>query len=513
LPVKEKEEAMATQLLTERYAEAISGVLESYDRLVLSGHLQPLSYAQGMTSYLYREGIRIFDYTAFAEPLRNLIRSNAERLAQENGINIEFISKGQAMRKEDHIQARIETRGGQAGLVHILSAMESCNAYEPWHDKASGKTYVRSTSGKCLHYYFYFIDEALGLCYLRVPTWSPFRLQFYCNGHNVLADRLHQAGIAAHLLDNAFVQIADFEQANRLAADWQSEQLHAKLDEYAQAYCPVVTQLNLRYSWSLMQVEYATDIVFKEQAVLQSFYTLLVERLVQAVKPADIATFLGRKLHGNYQDEMGNRFNQRWLGTRLKHQMGPVTLKLYDKFNLVLRIEVTVNDVSFFDQRREVKHRDGTTSIEWTTMKKSIYSLRPLQEVLRAVNQRYLKFISAIDTPQLGVKKLDQLTQTHVENQHRYKGFQLLSEEDSSLFRLLLSGDLVINGISNRRLRAALPGKSIAQISHLLKRLRVHGLLTKVKRSYKYYLSDLGRQVAALVLTLRSVVIIPALAR
>ncbi|MEQ6340844.1 MAG: hypothetical protein M3A44_04115 [Gammaproteobacteria bacterium] len=45
-------------------------------------------------------------------------------------------------------------------------------------------TFLRSTPGKCLHYYFYFIDEEVGLCYLRVPTWRPFRLQFYCNGHS-----------------------------------------------------------------------------------------------------------------------------------------------------------------------------------------------------------------------------------------------------------------------------------------------------------------------------------------
>ena len=162
---------MATQLLTERYQENIQGVIESYDRIVISGNLQPLCYAQGMTSYLYRQGIRIFDYTQFAEPLRNLLRSNAERLAKENGIEIEFISKGQAIRKEDQVQANLAQRGRRPGLVQILSAMESCSAYEPWHDKTRGKTYVRSTSGKCLHYYFYFIDEELGLCYLRVPTW------------------------------------------------------------------------------------------------------------------------------------------------------------------------------------------------------------------------------------------------------------------------------------------------------------------------------------------------------
>jgi len=151
--------------------------------------------------------------------------------------------------------------------------------------------------------------------------------------------------------------------------------LQKRLDHFAQLYCPVVSQLKLVYSWSLMQVEYATDLVFKAQQALQAFYPHLLETLIQAVKPADIATFLGRKLHGNYQDELGNSFQARIEGTHIRHRMGPVTLKMYDKFGIVLRIETTVADVSFFQQRRQVHHRDGTTSIQWTKMRKSIYSL------------------------------------------------------------------------------------------------------------------------------------------
>ena len=56
------------------------------------------------------------------------------------------------------------------------------NTYKPWHDKQTHRTFLRPDTGKCLHYYFYFIDAELGLIYLRVPTWCPFRLQFYCNG-------------------------------------------------------------------------------------------------------------------------------------------------------------------------------------------------------------------------------------------------------------------------------------------------------------------------------------------
>jgi hypothetical protein len=55
--------------------------------------------------------------------------------------------------------------------------METCDTYQPRHDKQTGKSFLRPDSGKCLHYYFYFIDEELGLIHLRVPTWCPFRLQ------------------------------------------------------------------------------------------------------------------------------------------------------------------------------------------------------------------------------------------------------------------------------------------------------------------------------------------------
>lgn len=71
----------------------------------------------------------------------------------------------------------------------LFLAVGPCTTYQPWHIVAK----IRPSAcldGKCLHYYFYFIDEELGLCYVRVPTWCSFRLQFYCNGHNWLARQL-----------------------------------------------------------------------------------------------------------------------------------------------------------------------------------------------------------------------------------------------------------------------------------------------------------------------------------
>lgn len=504
---------MTIKLLTEKYADDLHGVLNCYDRVIITGYVQQWCYAQAMTSYLYQQEIRIFDYTKFVEPLRESVRANAEAIAKENGVEIEFVRSSKHFRKEKRIKQILKERGDHPGLVHIFSAMESCPAYRPWHDKPTGKTYVKTTSGKCLHYYFYFIDEDLGLCYLRVPTWSPFRLQFYFNGHSWLANQLKQKGISFELQDNAFLQIDDFEIANQLADQLNIEQLHAKLDSFARQYCPVIHQLNLRHNWSILQAEYATDLVFKHQSTLQAFYPLLLETLIQAVKPVDIATFLGRKLHGNYQGEMGNRFNVRWLGSRIRHQMGPVVIKMYDKFNIVLRIETTVNQVSFFKQYRQINHRDGSTSMQWAPMKKTIYSLPPLQETLLAANQRYLKCISEINTPEVGVKKLHRLAETKEINHHRHKGFNLFSQEDASLFRTLLRGEFFISGFTNKHLRQLLPNMNSGQITRLLKRLRVHGLIKKIGRTYKYYLTEFGRQAVLMALKLREMVIIPELAR
>lgn len=161
--------------LLDRYADQIAGVLHCWDRVVVQGTLPGLCFADGMTSYLSAHNIRIFDYPRWAEPLRDQIRDNAERIAEQHGVQIEFM-RSATSRKEDRIKQVLAERGDHPGLVHILSAMEACASYKPWHDKNTHRTFLKPDTGKCLHYYFYFVDEELGLGYVRVPTWCPFRL-------------------------------------------------------------------------------------------------------------------------------------------------------------------------------------------------------------------------------------------------------------------------------------------------------------------------------------------------
>jgi hypothetical protein len=502
---------MGVELLTERYQDQIAGVLSCYDRIIIQGTVPGWCYASGMSEYCYKHQIRIFDYPDWAQALREKLRANIEQIAAENGIEIEFVRSKKSFRKEDRVKEILKERGEHPGVVCLLSAMEPCGSYKPWHDKRTGRTYLKPDDGKCLHYYVYFIDEDLGLCSLRVPTWCPFRLQFYCNGHSVLARQMSKRNIEYQVLDNAFGWIADFARAQKLAEEFRVEMLHRKLDGFADRYCPVVKQFGLNYHWSLDQVEFATDIVFQRQSDLQAIYERLTRTAIHTVKPDNVATFLGRKLNGNYQDEMGNRFNTRIEGTRIKHSMGPVSIKMYDKFRLILRIETTVLDVSFFKHYREVEHKDGTRTLAWAEMKKSIYSLAPLRELLLAANRRYLEFISTIEDDKAGTDKLNRISRPVEHNDRSYRGFNFFDPEDEQLLEALGSGEFNISGFQNKDLRRHVKDKNTGQVSRLMKRLRTHGLIKKVARTYKYYLTGLGKQVIALGLKLKNLYILPQL--
>ncbi|MCH7688022.1 MAG: helix-turn-helix transcriptional regulator [Planctomycetes bacterium] len=501
--------------LTERCAKQINGVLGCLDRVVIQGTLPTACYADGMTRFLNARHIRIFDYFDFTKPLKEGIRQNAERIAAEAGIEkIEFIRKRKAFRKEDRIQEILAERGDHPGLVHVFSAMESCTSYQPWHDKQTHRTFLKPDSGKCLHYYFYFIDEELGLCYLRVPTWCPYRLQFYFNGHNWLARQLDKCGIGYQMLDNAFIEVDDWDKAQQLAERFDVRTLHRILDRYAARFCPVKQTFAEAYHWSLMQVEYATDIVFGTADDLAPVYEEIIRTAIHAVKADQVATFLGKKLHGNYQGEMGTHFHTRIEGTRIKHHAaGKAAIKMYDKFGCILRIETTVNDVGFFRHYRRVEHRDGTSSMKQAPVKKTIYSLPVLIELCSAANRRYLDFLSELHDPSDGIKQMRKLARPIRDNGRSYRGFNLLAADDHKLFLAIARGEHNISGMTNRTLQKVLSQNSSAQISRQLKRLRTHGLIKKIGRTYKYYLTKLGRATVMALLKIRQTIVMPTLAQ
>jgi hypothetical protein len=119
---------------------------------------------------------------------------------------------------------------------------------------------------------------------------------------------------------------------------------------------------------------------------------------------------------------------------------------MYDKCGIVLRIETTTNDVSFFKHHRKVKHRNGPPTRALAPVKKSIYSLIDLREILLGCNRRYLAHLSALDDFAAGVRALERLTKPRKIEKKTIKGINFFERGASALLHALQNPRVNIAG-------------------------------------------------------------------
>jgi hypothetical protein len=306
--------------------------------------------------------------------------------------------------------------------------------------------------------------------------------------------------------------MADWQHAQALADAISPKDLHGILDRYAAQCCPVLDVIGPSYHWSLMQVEYSTDLVFRTHATLAPLYEQLSRQAMLCVKAEHVATFLGHKITPQLAQEVGSRFATRIEGTCIKHRFGKSAIKMYDKFAVVLRLETTSNDVSSFKHHRKVEHRKGPPTRALAPVKKSIYSLPDLREILVGSNRRYLAFLSALDDFSAGVRALDRLTQPRSVRGKPVKGVNFFDPTEQRLLRALQRPGFNIAGIRRAHLLPLFNALSPATISRQLARLRNLGLIKRIAGTYRYYLTRIGRRAIAACCRLTEHTIIPALA-
>jgi DNA-binding transcriptional ArsR family regulator len=191
--------------------------------------------------------------------------------------------------------------------------------------------------------------------------------------------------------------------------------------------------------------------------------------------------------------------------------MGAAGVKVYDKFSRVLRVETTVNDLSIFKHHRKVEHKDRHVTRELAPLKKTIYSLIDLREILLGCNQRYLAFLSSLDDPSAGERDLQRLSQPRLGADPSVKGLNFFDATEQTLLRTLQRGKFNIHGWRRSDLLTHLHITPSA-MSRQLRRLRMLGLIKKVSHTYRYYLTRVGRAAVAAACSLTRFNIVPAMA-
>jgi len=156
----------------------------------------------------------------------------------------------------------------------------------------------------------------------------------------------------------------------------------------------------------------------------------------------------------------------------------------------------------------QVEHRKGSPTRDLAPVKKSIYSLIDLREILLGCNRRYLAHLSALDDFSAGVRVLGRLTKPREVDGKTVRGINFFAPEDSALLQALRNPKVNIAGIRRAALLPDLGMFSPTGLSRQLRRLLDIGVIKRVTGTDRYYLTKAGR--AAAVRRLIEAVIVPA---
>lgn len=489
-----------------QYSKMIRGVLCCFDRIVFKGYL-PVVRPEVLERLLSQNGLRIKDFGRFVQKHSARILRHAQAMAERTGRPMIYL-KGRE-RKEDLVQKMVRDEGLREGLVCILRAVEPCSSFHVV--PGEGRPRLVSSRRKCLTFYFYFLDREMGLMHVRIQSWFPLTIQICINGHELLARKLDQYGIAYRKEDNAFTWIADLRRAQRFADRLVRIRWHLRLKRFALRVNPLLGDLlkGMDYYWVTDQAEYATDVMFENPASLKPLYEQWLKHATLYFSAEDVLTFLGRKLHPNFQGEvLTDSKKKRWPGARVKHRVKENWIKMYDKHGRVLRIETVINQPREFKVRRQGT-RKGRTVTDWFPLPKGVGHLFRYAQIARAANGRYLDALSAVEPPARAAKVMQRLAEPVRRAKRSFRGFNPALVEDVKLFAALLRGENSIHGIRNQGLRQLLFGDSrdptlrrrqANRVSRLLKRLHVHGLTAKIPHTHRWRLTAHGAVVVTTIL-------------
>lgn len=499
--------------IVEQNKEKINGILETFDRMIINGYLLNLCNYRHFLFYLIQNNIKLKDFDKFAFEQTSLLCNHIDSYIKENNIETIYLNSGK-IDKNEIVRKELETRRNKEGLIASFTAVEICNTMTVKPNHETQKLEVTSRATKCKHYYFYYNDSEFGLMYLKIQTWFPYNVQIYINGREYLSKLFDKNNMKYEMYNNSFSYIDDFEKAQKLADNILNQKISDSFDgliEKINVHLPKIKEIfSHSYYWCIDQCEFATDINFKSRDDLSLFYKTLVETTYFTFSSEDIYSFFGRnisKIHMFQKGEIVSDLRHRYQGYRIKFKINNNQIKMYDKGNN-LRIEVTINNPKDFKVLKIKQNEDTgevTETKEWIPMGKSISNLYRYVEISKSITKRYIDALPDISIHEVPLKEIKKISSRKEIDNKVFSSFNILNEETLNLFSEIAKGEYLMNGFSNKMIRRNLydipdDKKIINKTTRTLSKLKAHGIIKKVARKNKYYLTTDGRKIISSIL-------------
>jgi hypothetical protein len=480
----------------EHHQQSIRFDYSCFDRILLNGVIQVLQNPACVVGFLKEKRLAARVTPAYFKVISTDYHHFVQAFAERR--HVEILVPPMGVRREEWVEPFCQRLQGQAGMAVILKARENARVAVAFPRQGD---HVELLNRFIQQYYFYIQDRDFGRMFVRVCPYFPFSVRICLNGHEWLACRLREEGIAFHQCANAFRTCADPARLQELADRFSAADIEACGHRWLAQLVPFFTDRERRhqgfgYRLFVSQVEYCTNLIFHRRAALDRLHERLLDLNRSIGHPDKVAMIFGRRITKHTDAGLKTQILDDDLGQPvIRSEYKSSSIKQYARDNLILRTETTSYHTPDLGVNKGVEH------------------LPELRQTMATANDRYLDVQQDVLETFVDRGQLERLRQPAVSpSGRRTPGLKL---DDPRLLAVLqaltcfalLAGRGCFRTSDLHATVAEALGKTteaytLGQLRYDLGKLRGKGLVERVAGTQSYRLPSEGYRIAVLYLKL-----------
>ena len=491
--------------VAEVIGEHVDFQLESIDRMYLNVYQQMLQRGGGVSIFFRQHRGEACATALVMSQMTRAFIQGIEKFSDEQGAPIIPFEKG--VRKEEVFHEQLKHFEADHGVVMIGKSQEKATVYRTIKRRCetTGKTYpwLMKSTAMVNHYYFYCVDKEFGPFFIKFCSYFPYNAKLCINGHEYAKRQLTNRGIGFDASDNAILACDDVKALQRIADGITANKIDALLRRWLrrlpQPFTPRDQQAGFEYQLSILQAEFALTQVLDRPLSGRIFFERVIRDNIDLGRPKNVRLIFDRRIQKNTPSRFRSRVMTQGVVPSLWVDYKSSTIKQYFKQQRAIRTETTVNNTRDFGIGRRIEN------------------LPTLRKMAFTANQRLLHVQQLDHDPTVGQDEFDELTQPTTVDGQRASGLKFGDPVVLAVLSALLIFRLLPRGFSNRDLRDHVAQLLVCspdeftpgRMSYHLRRLRLKGLIRRIRGTHRYEVTEQGLQAVLFYLSSHARVIRP----
>ncbi len=482
--------------------------VEGIDRMYLNVYAPWLQTEQGVVQFFRGHRGQPLPSAALMSPISRSFVAKLEGFVAQHEIPLVQFRRGQ--RKDAVMTEHLRHFRHDEGVVFVGKAQEKTPVFrtEKRRSPTTGRPYpwiVKSTA-MVNHYYVYAVDRNFGPFFLKFCTYFPFNAKLCLNGHEYAKRQLAQKGIAFEALDNGILSCAEPERVQKICDGLSAEKIDGFLRKWLRLLPHPFTgadrKAGYRYDISILQAEFSLTQVLDRPVHGRLFFEQVIRENIDLGRPEQVQLIFNRKITRRTPGRFRTRVVTQDVTPSLNVYYKNARIRQYHKENRALRTETTINNSYDFG------------------VGKRLHNLPKLREIGFAANRRLIEIERLSHDCMLTEDTFRTINNPVAADRQRASGLRFADPRTHALLQALILFRQIAQGFRSSDLRhhlAALSGRdpeSLSQgaITYQLRRLRLHGLIERLPKSFRYRVTEFGFRAALFFTRVYNRILRPGLA-